>query len=56
MGLDEARRTTLSRFLVSLGIRHVGETVAQQLAEEFGDLEPLLEADIERMRRMIQIE
>jgi DNA ligase (NAD+) len=47
--LEDARRTTLARFLVSLGIRHVGETVAQQLADEFGDLEPLLEADIERM-------
>jgi DNA ligase (NAD+) len=45
--LDKARRTTLTRFLVALGIRHVGETVAELLARHFGDLDPLLEAPAE---------
>ena len=42
--LDKAKRTTLARFLVALGIRHVGETVAELLARHFGDLDALLEA------------
>ncbi|MEZ4333568.1 MAG: NAD-dependent DNA ligase LigA [Myxococcota bacterium] len=42
--LDRARRPTLTRFLIALGIRHVGETVADLLASHFGSLERLLEA------------
>jgi DNA ligase (NAD+) len=47
--LDKAKRTTLARFLVALGIRHVGETVAELLARHFGDLDPLLEASAEQI-------
>jgi len=47
--LDRARDTTLPRFLVALGIRHVGATVAELLASAFGDLDPLLEASPERL-------
>ena len=32
---------TLARFLVALGIRHVGETVAELIARRFGDLDPI---------------
>lgn len=42
--LAVARETTLARFLVALGIRHVGQTVAELLASHFGDLDPLLAA------------
>jgi len=45
--LEEARRTTLPRFLIALGIRHVGETLADLLASHFGDLEPILAASVE---------
>ncbi|NRA08680.1 MAG: NAD-dependent DNA ligase LigA [Myxococcales bacterium] len=48
-GLERSRATTLARFLIALGIRHVGETVAQQLARHFGDLDPLLAADQESL-------
>jgi DNA ligase (NAD+) len=47
--LDRARRPTLPRFLVALGIRHVGETVAEVLAARFGDLEALLAAGSEEL-------
>jgi len=47
--LDEARSTTLARFLVALGIRHVGQTVAELLAAHFGDLPPLLAASKEEV-------
>jgi DNA ligase (NAD+) len=42
--LAAARDTTLARFLIALGIRHVGETVAELLARRFGDLDPLMAA------------
>ena len=47
--LGKARSTTLARFLVALGIRHVGETVAELLAGRFGDLDPLLAASREEL-------
>ena len=43
--LDRARKTTLARLLIALGIRHVGETVAELLADHFKSVEGLLEAD-----------
>jgi DNA ligase (NAD+) len=43
-GLAKSRRTTLARFLYSLGIRHVGETTAKDLARHFGRLERVLNA------------
>lgn len=47
--LERARKTTLPRLLISLGIRHVGETVAELLASHFPDLPRLLEAGPEEM-------
>ncbi len=43
--IDRARSTTLARFIYALGIRHVGESTARDLASYFGALEPLLDAD-----------
>jgi DNA ligase (NAD+) len=45
--LAKSRDTTLERFIYALGIREVGEATAQRLAQAFGDLEPLLQADVE---------
>ena len=42
--LDRARTTTLPRLLIALGIRHVGETVAELLAGHFPTLDELLAA------------
>jgi DNA ligase (NAD+) len=47
--LERARETTLARFLLALGIRHVGEAVAELLAAHFGDLDPLLAATREEL-------
>ena len=35
-GIEASRRTTLARFLYALGIRHVGESTAKDLARHFG--------------------
>jgi DNA ligase (NAD+) len=47
--IEESKRTTLSRFLFALGIPHVGEAVAKQLAEHFGSLDSLLKTDWESL-------
>jgi DNA ligase (NAD+) len=46
--IERARDTTLPRFLIGLGIRHVGEGVAELLAGHFGDLDPMMGADFEQ--------
>ena len=39
--------TTLARFIYALGIRHVGEHVAEVLSQEFGDVGKLMEANFD---------
>jgi len=48
-GLERAKHTTLARFLIALGIQHVGETVAELMAAHFGDLDPLMAATQEEL-------
>ncbi|MGH8799937.1 MAG: NAD-dependent DNA ligase LigA, partial [Casimicrobiaceae bacterium] len=43
--IDRSRGTTLARFVFALGIRHVGETTATDLARHFGNLAALESAD-----------
>lgn len=43
--VEESKSTTLARFIYALGIRHVGEVTAQLLADRFGSVEKLMEAD-----------
>ena len=43
--IEKARSTTLARFIYALGIRHVGETTARDLANHFGCLDALMAAD-----------
>ena len=43
--IERSRRTTLARFLFALGIREVGESTAESLAEHFGSLDAVRAAD-----------
>lgn len=43
--LDKSKSTTLHRFVFALGIREVGEATALSLANHFGSLESIMEAD-----------
>jgi DNA ligase (NAD+) len=45
--LGKAKHTSLPRFIYALGIRHVGETTAKDLARYFGALDPLLDASLD---------
>ena len=47
--IDKSRHTTLARFLFGLGIRHVGETTAKDLARHFGSLDRLMDASLEQL-------
>jgi len=53
--IGKSKQTTLPRFLYALGIREVGEATALALAQHFGDLEPLLEADAARIQQVPDI-
>ncbi len=44
--IEARRNVTLNRFIFALGIRHVGETTAKQLARHFGSIEKLREVAV----------
>jgi DNA ligase (NAD+) len=46
--LEKSKSTTLARFIYALGIRHVGESTAKELANYFGNLDALLRASEEQ--------
>ena len=50
--IEHSKRTTLARFIFALGIRNVGETTAKDLAQHFGALDNLLEADAESLQQV----
>lgn len=43
--IEYSKHTTLARFIYALGIRHVGEQTAKDLAQYFGTLEAMMAAD-----------
>ncbi|MEY5098529.1 MAG: ligase [Pseudomonadota bacterium] len=47
--LEKSRQTTLPRFLFGLGIRHVGEATAKDLARHFGSLDAIMDASEEQL-------
>ncbi|MDD3016945.1 MAG: NAD-dependent DNA ligase LigA [Comamonas sp.] len=47
--LQRSKATTLARFIFALGIRHVGEATARDLARHFGSLEAIMAADEEAL-------
>nr|MDJ0957579.1 NAD-dependent DNA ligase LigA [Arenicellales bacterium] len=53
--LERSKSTTLARFLYALGIGQVGETTAQQLANHYGSLDPIMRAGIEDLQHIQDI-
>ena len=47
--LEKSKQTTLPRFLFGLGIRHVGEATAKDLARHFGQLDRIMDATEEEL-------
>jgi len=53
--IDKSKETTLARFLFSLGIREVGEATAQALANHFGSLPAIMDADEEALLKVADV-
>jgi len=47
--IEESRKLPLARVVFGLGVRHVGERLAQTLAEHFGSLDELMKAQPEQL-------
>lgn len=47
--LEQSKQTTFARFIYSLGIRHVGESTAKDLAQSFGNIDSLMTATEEAL-------
>ena len=53
--LEKSKTTTLGRFLFALGIRHVGEATAKELARHFGQLEAIMVASEEALLQVADV-
>ena len=52
---EKSKRTTLGRFLFALGIRHVGEATAKDLARHFGSMDRIMDASVEELAQVPDI-
>jgi len=48
-GLEKSKATTLARFLYALGVRHVGEATAKDLAKHFGSVDRVMNATLDQL-------
>lgn len=55
VSIEKSKETTLSRFIYALGIRFVGEKMAQILADRFGDLKALTGASKEQLMEIDEV-
>jgi len=53
--IEQSKETELGRFIFALGIRHVGEETAYDLAQHFGSIEKLKKADMEQLQKVSDI-
>lgn len=53
--IDKAKRTTLARFIYSLGIREVGETTANNLAMHFLTINALKSASLDELKSVADV-
>ena len=49
LALEASKATTLPRFVFGLGIRHVGEATAKELARHFGTLDAIMAASVDEL-------
>jgi DNA ligase (NAD+) len=47
--IDKSKKTTLQRFLYGLGVPHVGEVAARDLAVHFGSLDKVMDAAVDEI-------
>lgn len=54
-GLEKSKQVPFARLLFGLGIRFVGRSVAEKLAEHFGSIDRLMDAQIEELTAVAEI-
>ena len=53
--IADKKEISLERFIIALGILHVGERTAQELADKFGSLDNIKKADLDNLRSIKDI-
>ena len=53
--IEASKSQPLSKLLVALGIRHVGEKLAMVLAEHFGNMESLVQAQKDQLLQIPEL-
>jgi DNA ligase (NAD+) len=53
--IEKSKQTTLARFIFGLGIRHVGEATAKELARHFGKLDGVMDASEEQLLEVADV-
>ena len=53
--IERTKQTSLEKFIYALGIREVGEATARNLAKEFGFLERIIDASVERLEQVTDV-
>jgi DNA ligase (NAD+) len=53
--IERSKRVSLDRFLMGLGIRQVGQHIAKVLAQQFGSLTRIIDADDARFQQVAAI-
>jgi len=53
--LEASKSATLPRFIYAMGIRHVGEATAKEIARHFGSLDALMHASLEQLQAVPDI-
>ena len=53
--IEKSKQQPLARLIFALGIRHVGQKAAYTLAEEFGDMQKLMQARLDELDRIPEI-
>lgn len=55
LAIEKSKQTTLARFIYALGIRHVGESTAKDLARYAGQLDQLMSMNVEQLQHISDI-
>lgn len=50
--VEGSKKMGLARVIYALGIRHIGEVASSELADKFGSIDALFEADVERIKEI----
>jgi DNA ligase (NAD+) len=53
--IEKSKQTTLPRFLFGLGIRHVGEATAKELARHFGKMDAIMDATLDQLLQVADV-